>query len=851
MSAAAPSRAREVNVVQALGLLLAFVLVAALGGVLVAGLVMPAVAGTSVAASTATTVFDDLPAELQEEELAQRSVVYDKSGRVLATFFEENRIIVPLADIAPILQKAVIASEDKRFYAHGGVDITGTVRALAVNLAGGDQGGSTLTQQYVKNVLIEQANRNNDRVAIEAARIAKGAEGYQRKLREAKLAIALEKKYTKDEILERYLNIAQFGASVYGIEAAAQYYFNTSAKEVDYLQAATLAGVTQSPSKWDPERNPELSKDRRDTVLQLMREQGYITQEQHDKGVATPIEDTLDIQKTKLGCTSAGISGFFCDYVNKVIANDPAFGETKADRRNLLLRGGLEIHTTLDRKLQKLADEKVRASIPRKDPSRVAHALVTVQPGTGKILAMAQNRAYSSSKDTEKWETAVNYNTDKAYGGSSGFQPGSTFKPFTLVAWLQARNGLNQVVDATRREFEPRDWQVGDCDGGTGDKWHPRNSDGGGSGPVTVMRATAHSINTAFAAMASQIDLCTIFEAAESLGVHKAIGGDLDRFPANILGTNEVSPLSMAASYAAFAAEGEYCEPIAITKVVRPDGTEMPVPAANCRQAIGKDVANAVTFALKRVLTEGSAAAVGGLPGRESAGKTGTTNDNVAAWFVGYTPQLSTAVWMGYSEGNKKMQNMTIGKYTRSNFYGGTISAPTWKAFMVEAHKGYKVRAFGGFGNQLLTGPMATVPDVIGRTESEARSILGRAGFSVRYKVDEQYSDSVPQGRVMSTSPGAGSRVSKGTAVQLVISKGRDPISTPDGRCDARKPEDRKADPDCRQEDKEREREKKEKERERDDRERGRSSGSSSSGYVDPASLPGHVSGRPLTEEQD
>jgi len=778
MPTASRPRGRQVTAFQAIALFLSFLLVAGVGGVVAAGLVVPAVAGTKALANTAEEVFDDLPSELAEQQLSQRSTVYDRKGRVLATFFNENRIVVPLGDIAPIMRQAVIAVEDKRFYEHGGVDAASVIGATLKSATTDEtRGASTLTQQYVKNVLIERAARENDLEGIEAARVAEGTEGLSRKLREMKTAIALEKKYTKDQILERYLNIAQFGVAVYGIEAAAQYYFGVHASELDYLQAATLAGVTQSPTAHDPERNPESSETRRNTVLALMLEQGYITKAEFDKGKATPLVDTLDIQKTRLGCTSAGKSAFFCDYVTKIIANDPVFGETKDERTDLLYRGGLEIHTTLDSKLQNLADKEVRAGVGRKDKSGIASAIVTVKPGTGEIVAMAQNRVYNPGDSTKSWETSVNYNTDFAYGGSRGFQPGSTFKPFALVAWLQEKNGLNQVIDATRRDYQPSSWTASCVDGPvTQDKYNPFNAEGGNSGPISVLTATSNSVNSAYIAMVNQIDLCTVFDAAKSLGVKRATGQDVDVMPANVLGSQEVSPLTMANAYATFAAEGEYCTPIAITKVVDANGKELEVPQANCHQAISKDVANAVTYSLQRVLTEGSARRVGGLPGRQSAGKTGTTNANWHTWFVGYTPQYSTAVWVGHSEGNIQMKDVTVnGTRIWGPVYGSTIAAPTWKRFMTGAHDGLKVREFKPFNQRLLTGPIATVPDVIGKSESEARSILGKAGFTSSRTIEEEYSDRVPKGRISSQSPGSGARVSKGTTITLKVSKGPEP----------------------------------------------------------------------------
>src|SRR5690606_30957020 len=245
------------------------------------------------------------------------------------------------------------------------------------------------------------------------------------------------------------------------------------------LQAATLACVTQSPTALDPERNPEASEKRRNTVLAPMFDQVYITQAEYDRVIATPLADPLGLQTPRLRCTTAGKPPYFRDYVTKVIANDPVFGETKDERTDRLYRGGLEIHTTLDRKLQNLADKEIRAGVGRKDESGIAAAMTVVEPGTGEILAMAQNRVYNPSPSTKEWETSINYNTDFAYGGSKGFQPGSTFKPFALVAWLQEGNGLNQVIDATRREYKPDSWTASCVDGPvTQSPYNPANAEG-------------------------------------------------------------------------------------------------------------------------------------------------------------------------------------------------------------------------------------------------------------------------------------------------------------------------------------------------------------------------------------
>src|SRR5690625_4605120 len=322
---------------QVIAAFLAFLLFAGVGGVLAAGLVMPVVAATGAVTQASSQLFDELPSELGSEEMSEQSVLRDRNGRVLARFYMWNRITVPLERIDPLMRDAVIATEDHRFYEHGGIDTEGLIRAAFTNLSGGAlQGGSTLTQQYVKNVLVENSRIAEDQEAyIEATKASMG-----RKLREAKMAISLEKTRSKDEILEGYLNIAQFGASVWGVEAASRHYFSHSAKEMTPAEAALLAGITNAPNKYDPIINPENSVERRDYVLRRMFEEGFITRAQYDEAVATPLEEMLDESSTTSGCVTAGRSAYFCDYVKRVIQNDPTFGETRAERTRLLMQGG-------------------------------------------------------------------------------------------------------------------------------------------------------------------------------------------------------------------------------------------------------------------------------------------------------------------------------------------------------------------------------------------------------------------------------------------------------------------------------------------------------------------------------
>lgn len=773
-----PRRGRQVNAFQALALLLSFALVAGIGGVLAAGLALPAVAVANTATDTAVDAFDALPTELDyAKTLPQKSTILAADGSVLATFFDQNRIVVPLSDIAPILQHAVIATEDKRFYEHGGVDPTGMLRAMVKNQLSSDstQGASTLTQQYVKNVLIEQAlelpTKAEQQKAIEEARGAT----YERKLREAKLAISLEKELTKDQILERYLNIAQFGPSEYGVETASEYYFGKHAKDVNYLQAATIAGITQSPTKWDPVQNPKDSENRRNTVLALMHEQGYITDAQYTTGIATPLEKTLNLTPVQQGCMTAGSvvagSGYFCDYVTKVIANDPAFGKTKQARTNLLYRGGLTITTTLVPSQQRAADKSVKKGIPVKDSSGVASSIVSVEPGTGKITAMAQNRVYNATASAGKRETSVNYNTDNAYGGSNGFAPGSTFKPFTLLEWLKTGHSLNDYVNGSVRPLNKNMFTA--C----GERmpyevWTPGNSEPG-SGVMSVLKATENSVNLAYLSMAMQLDLCDIMDDSADLGVHKATagGGEFDALPSNVIGTNSVAPLTMAAAFATFASGGTYCTPVAITKVVDASGKQLAVPKANCHEAIASKYANAVNYALSHVW-DGTAKNVSPKPTFASAGKTGTTSRNEETWFVGYTPRLATAVWVGYPKGFIPVQRKTIAGHYYQYLYGADIAAPTWSRFMTTVLAKGNNPDFGEVGTHELYGERVSVPYVVGRSVDSATQALTAAGFTV--KVDSKQTDSdIAAGLVAAQSPSGSA--TRGTVVTLTLSNGHSP----------------------------------------------------------------------------
>ncbi|MBV5268129.1 MAG: penicillin-binding protein, partial [Burkholderiaceae bacterium] len=466
------------------GLLTKMVSFIALAGIVTALIVLPVAGGVGLASRNGAQAFSSLPSDLTQVPLPQQNTILDAKGDVLAVLYAQNRIEVPLEQISPLMQQAVIAIEDQRFFNHAGVDFRATLRASISTGSGGQvQGGSTITQQYVKQILLTAATTKEEQEAATAISI-------NRKLREARYAIGLENKLTKKEILAGYLNIAYFGAGSYGVEIASKRYFSKSASDLTLTQAATLAGLVQNPSRYDPTRYPERAQARRDLVLKAMRNAGYITAEQADTAIAVPV--SLDLNPTELpnGCTTSA-APFFCDYVLTVLRNDPLFGDTPEIRETVLNLGGLTIKTTLDPKAQKASQTAVDEKIPFDDPSGKAAAITMMRPGTGEITAMAQNRKWGRSG---AGYTTVNYGAPVSANGSVGFQAGSTFKAFTIAAAFKQGWDPFEVISApAKKTFE----NFVECE--TGDKFAPyevQNSTS--SGAFDILSAAAFSVNTYF-----------------------------------------------------------------------------------------------------------------------------------------------------------------------------------------------------------------------------------------------------------------------------------------------------------------------------------------------------------------
>ena len=746
-----------------------FVGVAALSGVLAAGLVLPAVGAAGVAARSVVGDFEALPAYLQTPPLPQRSVILAADGTRLATYYAENRIVVPLAEVAPVMPQALLAIEDSRFYEHNGVDIKGTVRALVANLESGavSQGGSTLTQQYVENLLVINADTEEERDAARARKVSA-------KVQEARYAIGLEKRFTKDQILEGYLNVAYFGNGAYGVEAASRTYFSKSAADLTLVEAALLAGIVQQPNTFNPIDNPEAAQNRRNVVLQRMADLGVADPVEVAAAQATPVTDTLRPSEVSNGCTSS-VAPFFCDYVIQVVRNNEIFGATENDREALLRRGGLTIRTTLDLKAQTAAQEAVDKYIPREDPSRKAAAIAMVEPGTGQIQAMAQNRNWGTEG---VGNTTYNYAVDRAYGGTVGMQAGSTFKPFVAAA------ALEQGFSETRRISAPAKktfYNFRNC--ATGVKYEPytvRNSTGSGS--FNLRTGTALSVNTFYVGLEERIGQCRPAEIAESIGVSTGSGEPPARVPSFTLGTAPVSPLTMAEAYASFAALGTHCDSIAILDITDRDGRSLPVPGANCTQALDQKVASEVTQLLAGVIDGNISGRTGRAMslGRPAAGKTGTINDNAAVWFVGFTPDLAGAVWVGDPRGGTKypMENLTInGQYYRQVF-GSTLPGPIWKQAMSGALAGSPPAPWPSLDPRQVAGVPVKVPQIYGLQPIDAVSRLAEVGL-VGQVDDQPINSNAPLGTVAGSSPRSGASAVSGDTITILLSNGEPPRPSP------------------------------------------------------------------------
>ncbi|RFA15176.1 hypothetical protein B7R21_03850 [Subtercola boreus] len=778
----------------AVGAFLGLVGMSALVGVLVTAMVTPALAITGLAANNSIGVFENLPSYIKPDALSQTSSVYaknpDGSDVLLASFYEQNRQTVGWNQISQFAKDALVSTEDPRFYVHGGVDVQSTFRALVGNFVSGgiSSGASTISQQYVKNILVQRAEAIQDPAAQAAAYAEATAQTTDRKLKEAKLAIGLEKEYSKDDILLGYMNIALFGGRVYGIQAASQYYFGVNADALTLPQAASLIAIVNEPEALRidiDDAHTADNKARRDKdILPSMLKEHTITQAQFDEAVATAV--TPNITQPSTGCQTAVYgAGFFCDYVKRIIEQDPTFGASDEERAHNLNTGGYKIYTTLDMQLQSKAFDVVNNYVPySSDKLDIGGTFTTVEPGTGKVLAMAQNKTYSEDPNSDPaTSTAINYNTDYKYGGSTGFQPGSSFKLFTIINWLQTGHSLGDIVNGANNQTFGR--FTNSCGDSGPAKYVAGNDAGESGGRAPVLTQFEESVNNAFMVMASKLDLCDITNVAKSLGVHRADGNDLANGPYGIvLGGNEIAPLTMAAAYAGVANKGAYCSPVAITSIIDANGADVPAPQTTCTQAIDPSIAQAALYAMQGVIQSGTATPANPYDGTPHFGKTGTSDNEKDVWLVGGTTKLVSASWVGNVTGDVSIRKTTVAGSGSGNVGSGLSRLYMWKDFYKQIGDSYGGDSFPAPSRILSTAQTVTVPDVSGLSIDAAISKLENAGFSAS-DAGQQDSDKTA-GQVSGTDPAAGSSAPKNSDIDVFTSNGKQkPLSDVSGQAPA------------------------------------------------------------------
>jgi penicillin-binding protein 1A len=570
-------------------------------------------------------------ARLALPPLAQRSVVYAADGAVLAVLHgpTSNRAPVPLDQVPKPLVDAVVDTEDANFWHHGGVDVRGVIRAAKADLSAGSarQGGSTITQQLVKNSLLTPTR------------------DLRRKLAEVALAGQVERRLGKRGVLERYMNTVYLGEGAYGVEAAAETYFARPVEQLGAPEAALLAGLIRNPVGADPLRDPGAARARRATVLDAMVAHGHLAAADAQRADGAPLPASAS--------HPPDAQDWFTDAVRQELLAAPRLGATVPERARALAQGGLRIQTTVDPRLQQAAEAAVRGGLPA--GYHLSAALAAVDPATGEVRALVGGPDRGGSQ----------YNAAVA---EPGRQPGSSFKVFTLVAALERGSLPSDVVDGSTPCAIPNP-------GGTPNPWKPDNFEGEDFGPLSLADATAHSVNCAYARLALSVGLARIGAIAQVMG----ITNPLPVVPTMTLGTADVTPLQMASSYATLAADGVHRVPHLVRAVDRADGTPVLRADPQPRQVVPTQVARQATAVLGGVIATGTGKAAA-VPGRAVVGKTGTAEDYQDAWFVGYAPQLSAAVWMGDPSADRPMRGLG-----GVDVVGGTFPARIWSVFMTSA----------------------------------------------------------------------------------------------------------------------------------------------------------------------
>ncbi|MET0764254.1 MAG: transglycosylase domain-containing protein [Blastococcus sp.] len=712
-------------------------------GALLAGLLLPWVGGTGLVARNSASLLDALPVELTDKTPPGNTKLLAADGSLITNFFTNNRTPVAADQISDVMKQALVDIEDSRFYDHNGLDVQGTLRALARNVAAGSvqEGGSTLTQQLVKQTLLQTAPTSEDRLAANEETVG-------RKLREARLALALEETYSKDEILTRYLNIVYFGQGAYGIQAAAQKYFSVNAWDLSLPQAAMLAGLVQSPANDDPIVNPENAAARRNQVLARMNTLGHITDQELAEISAQPVAVAEGADPPN-GCIDAAIGGFFCAYVMQYLTGPLGLSAQEIET------GGLTIQTTLRPDMQVAGDQAVLNTLPMGD--KLAGMYTALEPSTGNLLAMSVNRRYGcSDPDCE----SVILNSVASQGA------GSTYKVFVAAAALA--EGYSQYHTITTSD--PYTSRVYKKNGGTvGEPYRVGNA---GNYPATLdMRgALVRSSNTYFIALEDALrSVEKPVRMAQAMGLHSLdaradaiIDGNLGSFT---LGAEATSPLDLASAYGTMAANGTQCDPKPVLQILdragapleKEDGTPL-VTADNCTpEAIPPGVATTLNQILIGDVSSregtGTRAAV---PGHQIAGKTGTSQDRFSAAFVGYTPQYTASVMVL----NPKKGEDVGG-------FGGNKPATIWHDAMAPILTAQAAVPFPPADPKVQNGNTRPVPDC--SSVDDCEDALDEAGLD---STTEEVDSDKPAGTFLGTDPRAGTRANADQTVTILVSNG-------------------------------------------------------------------------------
>lgn len=778
-------------------LTLGFLGVAVLCGVLVAALAIPSIATIAYGTKRAATGIETAPEELKPPSFQGFSHIYDRNGKLLATFYERNQVPVKLAQVAPIMRTAMVDIEDERFYQHGAADAKGILRAFVENQSSGETvaGGSTLTQQYVKNVLQSTAKTPEEIAAATAPT-------QERKIRELRYAIGVESRMSKDQILEGYLNVATFGRSLYGVEAAAQKYFAVPASRLNVQQAAMIAGMAQSPSALDPTRDANGYVDpardallRRNVVLDKMYSLKHLTQTQWTTARKSPL-GVVNGGKGVIpdnGCVSAPSAAWYCDYAQQVILRSPEFrvlGATPSERYKRLKAGGLTIKTALDPAIQKITDDGIKKQAYPTD-SLIASTAV-VRPGTGEVLAVSNSKAFYPDGGGPTGTIAQNYAVEGTYSGVDGFQPGSGMKPFVAAAALMDGLTLDKKLAAPDHlnAFEP--FEV--CPPGrpVTERYQVRGGRGGKE--ITMNEALQESVNTYFVQLEGLIGICDPWKLATAAGISQYRGGKqvpFNQFKAFTLGADLTSPLQMSTAYATLGARGVYCKPVVVTSIAV-DGREIYKGSPQCKRIIPEGVADAVVSALYHNVQgdqgfNGTARKLK-IPGVPFAAKTGTAQEGRSVFFNGFNDQFASSLGVRFVGEYKSVNGESLGGKKIVDATGAGVAGVVWSSYMKpllqaqSEHPGFADAPpeYGGGGGGFITDPTEdvtdAVPDVSGKTAGDAVRILEAAGFTAIKGTSGKYADDgTRKGRVIRTSPEAGSRSRDGRVYYyLATGKGDD-----------------------------------------------------------------------------